>query len=353
MTRQTWTAVVAALCFAACTLVAVITPVPFLVRSPGQASDLLEAGANEPVRVVRGAATYATSGRLLATTAFQTPPDARVTLVEALYAYWATDREVLPRYSVYPAGITQEAVAARSAVALETSELDATAAALRMAGIEVEPVPVVAAVNATGPSAGQLAVHDTVTAIGYEGGASTPVQTAAEASAAIASGQVGGTIVFSVLREGVPTQVQVTAQGSKSKPDQPVAGVTFIQGYRYAPELAFSVNPAVGGDGGLMLGLAVYDKVSPDPLLAERDVAGAGGIDANGVVQRVTGIQERITAAERAGASIFLLPTENCADVAGFTPTVRLVPVASLSDAVASLGALAQPDLEKTVKGCP
>lgn len=352
MTKQTWTAVVSALCFVACALVATLAPVPFVVWSPGQTTNLLADEPAEVVQVTGDATTYPTSGRLLLASLSQTPPQTKVTLVDALYSYWASDRDVLPRYAVYPAGAGQEAVAEEAQAAFDTSELDATAAALRTAGIEVQPTPVVDNVNATGPSAGRLRVHDLVVAIGYSPGNLTAVQTAAEANAAIASGKVGGQITFSIVRDGVAMTVTVVSQDSKSKPGQPVAGVSFIQGYRYDPKVAFQVDPAIGSAGGLMFALAAFDKVTPDALLADRVVAGAGTIDANGIVSRVSGIRERIIAAERAGASVFLLPSANCSDVAELAPSVRLVPVGSLTEAVAALQALADPAEEGTVKGC-
>lgn len=353
MTKQTWTAVVSAICFAACALVALVAPIPFVIWAPGQATDLLAQDSAEVVMISENTPTYPTSGSLLLATTAQTPPQAKVTLVDALYSYWAANRQVLPRDAVYPAGATVNSVSERARADFETSALDASAAGLRTAGIEVTPVPVVASVNANGPAQGRLQVHDIVLEIGYAGdGAPTTVQTAKNASEVIASGKPGDQLTFSIVRDGVAKNVTVTAEEAKSNAGLTVAGVSFIQGYRYAPQITYDVDPSVGDAAGLMLALATYDKVTPDSLLADRVVAGAGAIGANGLVTRVNGVRERITAAERAGASVFLLPTDNCADVEGATPTVRLVPVGSLKEAVSALEALADPAKENTVKGC-
>ncbi len=354
MTRQTWTAVVSALVFGACVVVGAVVPVPFVVWGPGPTVDLLATGSGAPVRVVSGATEYPTSGRLLLTTVSQTEPDRVVSLVEALYSYWANDREVLPRSAIYPAGASVDVVSAEDAATMAASEANAKAAALRTAGVKVDPVPIVDSVNAAGPAAGRLAIHDTVVAIRYASAeTATNVQTAADAVAAIASGRVGEQVVFSILRDGARRDVVITTQGSKSNPDLPVAGVSFVQGYSYAPTIQFALDGELGADvAGLMLALAIYDKVTPGALLKERVVAGNGALDANGAVGRVRGIREKIIAAERAGASVFLLPAANCSDLIDVHPTVRLVPVTTLAGAIDALGALGDPAREKSVKGC-
>jgi PDZ domain-containing protein len=352
MSRQTWTAVVSAVCFVACVLVTALVPVPFVVWAPGTTTDLLASGVQTPVGVT-GATTYPTSGQLLLPTLSQTGVDARVSLLEALYAYWAPDQEVLPASAVYPAGGDSTTLQRDAAALMDASRANATAAALRTAGIQVSPVPVVSMVNSAGPAVGKLLVGDIVRAVRYTTSATaTTVQTAADASAAVASGKVGGQVVFTVERGGARRDVTVVVQGSKSNPDLPVAGVSFAQGYLYAPVITYTLDPTVDDTSGLLLALAAYDKVTPDALLKERIVSGTGSIDANGAVGSVAGVREKIVAAERGGASVFLIPAGNCADVSDLRPSLRLVPVTTLAEAVAALGALSDPAKQQSVKGC-
>mgnify|MGYP000882209187 CR=1 FL=1 len=354
MKWQGWTAVVAAGCAAACIGAAVLLPIPFVVWAPGTTADLLAAGEEPPVQVAQGVNIYPTSGRLLLASLTQTGPDARVSLVEALYAYLVGSQEAVPRAAVYPSGADALEIAAAVATQTKTAQSNATAAALRSAGIKVDPVPLVEAVNSGGPAAGKLEVGDIVLGIRYaSASAVTNVQTAADASAAVASGKVGDQVIFTVLRGDAKRDATVTTQGSKSNPDLPVAGVSFAQGYRYDAQVVYKLDEGVGGnDIGLMLALALYDKVTPDALLENRVVAGTGSIDANGVVGRVSGVRERVVDAERAGASVFLVPAANCAELADVHSTVRVVPVTTLAAAVDALGALADPTTQKTVKGC-
>lgn len=353
MTRQTWTAVVSAFCFVACALVATLTPVPFVVWAPGAAIELLADDEGAPAVTVTNVTTYPASGRLLLTTLAQTPPNGQVSLLEALHAYWAPDREVIPVGAVYPAGSTAQEIRDETAAQFAVAQQDAKAAALRTAGIRVDPVPVVLSVNATGPATGKLRVGDIVLAL--RNGAAMPVtaQTAQDAAQAVASGEVGDEVVFSILRDGVRQDVAVVTVGSKSKPDLPVAGVSFTQGYIYEPVVSFDLAPdTAGSSAGLMLALAVYDRVTAFQLLDERVVAGTGTIDANGTVGRVRAVRERVAGARQAGASVFIVPKANCVDLAGEQPGLRLVAVGTLAEAVSALEALADPATEKSVKGC-
>lgn len=355
MTRQTWTAVVSALCFVACAVGVILTPVPFVVWTPGTTVDLLAttpAGAR-PIVEITNATTYPASGRLLLTSVAQTRPDGSVTMLEALYAYWAPDREVVPVSAVYAAGATAQEVDDERAALMSTSQADAKAAALRTAGLRVDPVPVVLSVNTTGPAAGRLRLGDIVLSVRTGSAAPVSVQTAQDANQAVASGQVGDQVVFTVQRDGAKQDVPVTTVSSKARPDLPVAGVSFTQGYLYAPQITFNLDDEVGGaSSGLMMALAVYERLTADQLLGERVVAGAGTIDANGAVGRVDAIREKLAAARGAGASVFVVPRTNCPDLATDPPGLRLVAVGTLAEAVEALAALNDPAREKTVKGC-
>ena len=88
-----------------------------------------------------------------------------------------------------------------------------------------------------------------------------------------------------------------------------------------------------------------------DDLLRDRVIAGTGEIDGLGNVREAGGIEEKISAAQRSGATIFLLPAANCGDLSG-PPALRLVAVSTVDEAVRALDALADPATENLVKGC-
>jgi PDZ domain-containing protein len=82
-----------------------------------------------------------------------------------------------------------------------------------------------------------------------------------------------------------------------------------------------------------MWALGLYDLLTPGDLTGGETVAGTGVITVDGKVGPIGGVQQKILAAERAGAIVFLIPQGNLAeteDLAG----IRLVPVKRLSDAL-------------------
>ncbi|MFI0988298.1 S16 family serine protease [Streptomyces exfoliatus] len=102
-----------------------------------------------------------------------------------------------------------------------------------------------------------------------------------------------------------------------------------------------------GPSAGLLFSLGIVDKLSGDgdggDLTGGRTVAGTGTIEADGEVGAVGGVSLKTQAAARDGATVFLVPKDECSDAEAELPKgLRLVPVTALSDAVTSLRALAQ-----------
>ncbi|TXS40660.1 hypothetical protein EAO75_37695 [Streptomyces sp. uw30] len=102
----------------------------------------------------------------------------------------------------------------------------------------------------------------------------------------------------------------------------------------------------VGGpSAGLLFSLGIIDKLGGDgsdgDLTGGRTIAGTGTIDPAGKVGAVGGVSLKTQAAKRDGATIFLVPKEECGDAKAELPKgLRLVPVTTLRGAVNALEAL-------------
>ncbi|WP_210593526.1 S16 family serine protease [Streptomyces sp. GESEQ-35] len=102
----------------------------------------------------------------------------------------------------------------------------------------------------------------------------------------------------------------------------------------------------VGGpSAGLLFSLGIIDKLdgngSGGELTGGRTVAGTGTIDADGTVGAVGGVALKTQAARRDGATVFLVPKDECGDAESELPKgLRLIPVTTLKGAVSSLVAL-------------
>ncbi|MDX2680834.1 MULTISPECIES: PDZ domain-containing protein [unclassified Streptomyces] len=102
----------------------------------------------------------------------------------------------------------------------------------------------------------------------------------------------------------------------------------------------------VGGpSAGLLFSLGIVDKLDGDgsggDLTGGRTIAGTGTIDADGKVGAVGGVALKTQAARRDGATVFLVPKDECGDAKAELPKgLRLIPVTTLKGAVGALVAL-------------
>ncbi|HUG84744.1 MAG TPA: S16 family serine protease [Euzebya sp.] len=94
----------------------------------------------------------------------------------------------------------------------------------------------------------------------------------------------------------------------------------------------------VGGpSAGLMITLAVADLASPQDLADGRLIAGTGAVDEEGRVIDVSSVADKVTAADEAGADVFLVPP-GLLDAAQATGTdMVLLPVATVDEALTAL----------------
>ena len=340
MTRQTWTAFVAALVFVALAAMIAAVPVPYVSWSPGGTQDTLGSVRGTPIITVKGIDSYPTTGRLDLTTVAITRADSRLTLPEAVLSYWLPSRDALPRDSVYAPGKSAEEVEGEEAVQMETAQDDAVVAALRAANQPVTAMPVVSSVTVGGPAHNRLLPGDLLVSVdGIRAGDEDFV------GEQIRSHKVGEQVDFVVLRNRASQRVSVTTAVSPTAPGVAVVGITVGMGFRYEPQISFDLGSEIGGpSAGLVFALAIYDKITDGPLLAGRHVAGTGGIDSSGRVSAIGGIQEKIAAAAKADATVFLVPGPNCKDVAGLRTDLTLIRVDTLENAIDAMRTLASPD---------
>ncbi|MYS22083.1 PDZ domain-containing protein [Streptomyces sp. DvalAA-14] len=102
----------------------------------------------------------------------------------------------------------------------------------------------------------------------------------------------------------------------------------------------------VGGpSAGLLFTLGIIDKVAGDghggDLTGGRVIAGTGTIDASGSVGAVGGVPLKEQAARRDGATVFLVPRDECGDAKAQLPHgLRLIAVTTLKGTLSALSAL-------------
>ncbi len=349
MTRQTWTAFVSAALFVVLAVLIAVLPVPFVAWGPGGTQNTLGSVGEQPIISVQDIPTFPTTGELDLTIVSGTAADSRLTLAEALAAYWLPNRDTLPRDSVYPPGRTPDEVQQAETQMMDSSQSDAVVAALAAAGQPVTAMPRVSSVTVGGPSHQRLTPGDLVQSVG-----GVPTPTPDSVGRQIRFHQPGDRLAFEVLRNKVRKTVTVQAVESSTQPETAVVGITVDQGYFYTPVIRFDLGQQLGGpSAGLVFALAIYDKITPGDLLRNLHVAGTGQIEPNGTVGSIGGIQQKVASAADAGATVFLVPAANCDDLAGVSTDVKLVRVATLQNAIDAVAALAESDGAAETPTCP
>ncbi|MFD8781958.1 S16 family serine protease [Kitasatospora sp. NPDC059599] len=150
-----------------------------------------------------------------------------------------------------------------------------------------------------------------------------------------------------VYPQGNPAKAEeVTAQQmAESQDNATVAALNYLHLSPDQVKVKVDLGDVGGPSAGQMLALGIVDKLAGDgnggDLTGGRTIAGTGTIDHDGTVGPVGGVPLKTQAAARDGATVFLLPRDECTDAKVNTPaSLRLVPVATLDEAVSALKAL-------------
>ena len=106
-------------------------PAPFVMLAPGTPQNIL----GEAIKI-SGTQIYPTSGKLSVTSVMVTDPDSYITGFDILYGWIDRSRAILPREEVYPDGETSADAAREGAAEMNSSQINATAAALSYLGIQ-------------------------------------------------------------------------------------------------------------------------------------------------------------------------------------------------------------------------
>ncbi|MEV3887161.1 hypothetical protein G3I30_14505 [Actinospica acidiphila] len=134
-------------------------------------------------------------------------------------------------------------------------------------------------------------------------------------------------------------------QMKESQDEATRAALTYLGRENQGIDVTLKLADVGGPSAGLLFSLGIVDKLDGDgsggDLTGGRVVAGTGTIDAGGRVGAVGGVPLKTQAAKRDGATVFLVPRDECAEAKAELPQgLRLVPVTTLEGAVDALVAL-------------
>ena len=294
---------------------------PVVALTPGPAEDVLAR-----IKVQGGTRVYDSKGKLYLTSV---GIDDDVRFYEALLDLANRDVELRPRSELFPNGDNGDEVDRENVQLMDQSKTVAQVVALRELGYPVKPsgVEVGDVVRGT-PADGRLEAGDRILQV--DGHAVASID---QVRAAITSHRSGEKVAFLVSRDDTRTSVAVRVAAADG---QPRVGVELRERFEDLPVSVTIETENIGGpSAGLIFALSIIDRLTSEDLTGGRRIAGTGEISVDGEVLPIGGVAEKLVAARRQGATIFLIPQDNCPDVRGRVPAgLRLVRVASLDDAL-------------------
>ncbi|MHC8608425.1 YlbL family protein [Paenarthrobacter ureafaciens] len=306
-------------------------PVPYVVESAGPTFNTLGQDGDKPVITVSGHETYPAKGNLDLTTVLMAGgPKSPASIYDLFRAWLDKSKAVYPEELIYPKGTTAEQTVQQGEIAMETSQENAVAAALRELDIPFEQRLTVAGLSDGSPSSGKLQEGDRLLAINGKAITSMSV-VQAELSAG-----AGAPVVVGIDRNGSTTSVTVTP--TKNANDRYVLGILLSSDFTFPFDVKISLDNVGGPSAGMMFALGIVDTLTPGDLTGGRHVAGTGTITADGAVGPIGGVAQKMIGARQHGATMFLAPAANCADVVGNVPDgLQVVKVETLADAKAAV----------------
>lgn len=302
-------------------------PVPYVVESPGPIYNTLGQSQGTPVIKVTGTETFPAAGNLDLTTVYVNGgPTGPVSLLGAFSAWLDPTKAVQPEELLYPTGTTKQEAEEQSAVAMTTSQENAMASALKELDIPFGQQLQAADLSEDSPSAGKVRPGDILKTI--NGKDITALSVIQEE---LAAGS-GAPATLVVERDGQPVTETVTPKDNGE--GRYILGIMLKYLFAFPFDVEISLEKVGGPSAGLMFSLGIIDTVTPGDLTGGQHIAGTGTISPDGVVGPIGGIAQKMHGARDGGATLFLAPAGNCAEVAGHIPDgLQVVRVENLAEA--------------------
>ncbi len=322
-TRSRWIRIGLGLVLFALLLAAIALPLPFYSEGPGPAHDVL------PRIIYHGLPRYDPIGQLdLTTVRYE-----QLTGLTWLRAQLDDTLSVVDASVVYPTDVPVSVTQQRGVSQMDQSQIAATAVALH--ALHKYPKQhgegaLIENVVPTCPADGKLYPGDIITSVD-----GTPVRTADQASKLFDTIPNDEPLHFELDVDGNTVQETFTRAPCGPK-NEKLVGISMIDAFPI--DVTYTADEIGGPSAGLMWALGLYELLTVDDITAGRTIAGTGEILPDGTVYPIGGIQDKVVAAQRAGATIFLAPKANMADLQGVdTGDMQVISVKTFDDALQAL----------------
>jgi PDZ domain-containing protein len=250
--------------------------------------------------------------------------------------------KIVPPEIIVPENTTPQEQARQGFEMLDESETTAIVVGMRRAGFDADLVGKGIEVVDFQPDSraiGILQPGDIITALNGDS-----VLTPSELVDRVKAQTGKESLRLTIERQADQLEVEIPLIAPAQPGDSPRIGIV-IQPAGFDLNLPFPVEiqsqKIVGGpSAGLMFTLTVYNLLTPRDLTGGRRIAGTGTIALDGTVGPIGGVEQKVAAAEAAGAAYFLCPAENYDDAVAVARGIQVVRIETVSQALRFLEAL-------------
>ncbi|WHY87973.1 SepM family pheromone-processing serine protease [Neobacillus novalis] len=305
---------------------------PYYVSKPGMAKEL------GPIITVENG--YKDEGNFMLTTVRM----GRANIYSYLEAKMQKYEEIYPLDLVLNKKETEEEYNVRQLHLMAASKLNAIEVAYRKAGVPVDynykGIYVMQVMNDM-PAAGKLQAGDRIFKVDGH-----PFPSSEEFINYVGKKQAGDKIELTFSRNKATKNVTLSLQPFKEDPKRVGIGISLVDDKEIVvdPKVTVKTDTIGGPSAGLMFSLEIYNQLTKDDLTKGYQIAGTGTIDVDGTVGPIGGIEQKIVAADKAGAEFFLAPNEKGVKNSNYQAAVKtardiktkmkIVPIDSFDEAV-------------------
>ena len=342
MTRRSLTLLLATVLALGLAVAGSFATVPYVALKPGPTCNTLSICDKQRVLSFSPASAshQRQSGQLQLTTVSVSD---HISLFEAIAGWISPNEAVLPREIVYPPDQTAQQNQQQTTQQMVDSQDSATIAAMSYLGYKGTTALTVSDVRKGAPADGKLHPGDVLLSVDGKpltGADATAI--ADDLRSKISARTPGQPVSIGYQRDGKKATVTLaTVADPKSSPPRAVIGITPGSRTEFPIKVSIRLKDIGGPSAGLMFALGIVDELGDTDLTGGRNIAGTGEIDAKGNVGAIGGIAQKMRGAKKMGATVFLVPADNCEEAAKTKPSgLRLIKVSTLATALEGLATL-------------
>jgi Lon-like protease len=305
---------------------------PYYVSKPGMAKEL------EPIVEVEGGNEE--DGSFMLTTIRMGKANIYAYGIAKLSKY----QELYPIEDIRSKDESEEEYSVRQLHMMDSSKLNAIEVAYKKAGIPVKSRfkgIYVLHVVPNMPAEGKLLPGDRITKIDDK-----ELKSMKNFIEYVSGKKSGDLVQITYQRKKKIDKVAIAVKTFKNDPKKVGIGIGLVDDKELIvePKVKIDTEEIGGPSAGLMFSLEIYNQLIKEDLTKGYKIAGTGTIDSDGTVGRIGGIDQKVVAAHKANAEIFLAPFENGAKDSNYQlalqtakdigTSMKIVPINNFEEAV-------------------